>query len=63
MLDEVFPDLSQYSDGLRAGGPGSIPAVQDFSLLHSIQTSSGVNPASYTMGTGGSIPRGKAAGA
>jgi hypothetical protein len=45
------------------GGPGSIPAVQDFSLLHSVQTGSGAHPASYPMGTGGSFPGGKAVGA
>jgi hypothetical protein len=39
------------------------PAVQDFSFLHSVQTGSGTQPASYPMGTGGSFPGGKAAGA
>jgi hypothetical protein len=34
----------------------------NFSLLHSVQTGSGVHPASYPMSTGGSLPRGKAAG-
>jgi hypothetical protein len=34
---------------------------QDFSLLHRVQTSSGVHPASYPMGTGSSFPGGKAA--
>jgi hypothetical protein len=38
------------------------PEVQDFSLLHSVQTGSGAHPASYQMGTGGSFPGGKAAG-
>jgi hypothetical protein len=38
------------------------PAVQDFSLLHSIQTDSGAQPASSPMGTGGCFPGGKAAG-
>jgi hypothetical protein len=36
---------------------------QYFSLLHSVQTGFGVHPTSYPMGTGGSFPRGKAAGA
>jgi hypothetical protein len=36
---------------------------QDFSLLHSVQTGSGAHTASCTMGTGGSFPGGKAAGA
>jgi hypothetical protein len=35
---------------------------QEFSLLHVVQTGSGVHPASYTMDTGGSFPGGKAAG-
>jgi hypothetical protein len=39
------------------------PAVQDFSLLHSVQTDSWANPAYYPMGTGASFPGGKAAGA
>jgi hypothetical protein len=29
---------------------------QEFSLLHIVQTGSGVNPTSYTMGTVGSFP-------
>jgi hypothetical protein len=29
------------------------PAVQDFSVLYSVQTDCGTNPASYPMGTGG----------
>jgi hypothetical protein len=33
------------------------PAVQDFSILHSIQTGSGAQPASYPMGSRGSFPR------
>jgi hypothetical protein len=36
-------------------------AVQDFSLLHSVQIDSGTQSASYSMGTGGSFPGGKAA--
>jgi hypothetical protein len=38
------------------------PAVQDFSLLHSIQTGTWAHPASCPMGTGGSFPGGKVAG-
>jgi hypothetical protein len=33
----------------------------DFSLLHHVQTSTGAQPASYLMGTWGSIHGGKAA--
>jgi hypothetical protein len=36
---------------------------QEFSLVHVVQTGSGVHLASYTMGTGGSFSGGKAAGA
>jgi hypothetical protein len=36
---------------------------QDFSLLHVVQTGSGVHPTSYPMGKGGSFPGDKAAGA
>jgi hypothetical protein len=36
---------------------------QEFSLLHIVQTGSGVHPTSYPMDTGGSFPRGKATGA
>jgi hypothetical protein len=38
------------------------PAVQDFSLLHSVQIGSGAHPASHPMSTGGSFAGGKAAG-
>jgi hypothetical protein len=35
----------------------------EFSLLHIVQTGSGAHPTSYLMGTGGSFPGGRAAGA
>jgi hypothetical protein len=35
----------------------------NFSLHHCVHTGSGAHPASYPMGTGGSFPGGKAAGA
>jgi hypothetical protein len=35
----------------------------NFSLRHHVQTGSGAHPVSYPMGTGGSFPGGKAAGA
>jgi hypothetical protein len=34
----------------------------EFSLHHGVPTGSGVHPASYSMGTRGSFPGGKAAG-
>jgi hypothetical protein len=36
---------------------------QEFLLLYIVQTGSGAHPISYPMGTGGSFPGGKAAGA
>jgi hypothetical protein len=39
------------------------PAVQDCSLLNSVQTGSGAHPASYPMSTGGCFSGGKAVGA
>jgi hypothetical protein len=36
---------------------------QEFSLFHVVQTGSGADAASYPIGTGGSFPEGKAAGA
>jgi hypothetical protein len=36
---------------------------QEFSLLHVVQAGSGAHPTSYPMGTRGSFPGGKAAGA
>jgi hypothetical protein len=53
-----WSDLMKY----KCGRPGSIPG-RDFFLRHCIQTDSGVHPASYTLGTGGSFPGGKAVGA
>jgi hypothetical protein len=49
--------------GYGLDAPGSIPDSARFSLPHSVQTGSGIHPASYPMGTGGSFPGGKAAGA
>jgi hypothetical protein len=46
-------------------GPGVlVPAgTSDFSLLHSVQTSSGAHSVSYRMGTGSSFSVGNVAGA
>jgi hypothetical protein len=50
--------------GQRPDGSGSIPGRdKKFSLLHSVQTGSGAHLASHPVGTGGSLPWGKAAGA
>jgi hypothetical protein len=37
------------------------PTLQDFSVLHSVQIGSGAFPDSYSIGTCGSFPGGKAA--
>jgi hypothetical protein len=37
--------------------------VQEFSILHVVQTDSGANQVSYTLGTGGSFTGSKTAGA
>jgi hypothetical protein len=60
-------DRSRYSNWLQAGwlrGRSSSPSRgRIFPPLHVVQTSSGAHPAPYPMGTGGSFPRGKTAGA
>jgi hypothetical protein len=54
-----------YSAELRAGWKGvRVPArAENFSLHHRVQTGSEAHPACYPMGTRGSFPGGKAAGA
>jgi hypothetical protein len=48
--------------GYRLDSWSSIPGrSKRFFSFHNIQTSSGVHPASYPMGTDGYLPRGKAA--
>jgi hypothetical protein len=51
-----------YISGLRAGWWGvRVPVgTGNFSLHHRVQTGSGVRPASYPMGTRGSLPGGEA---
>jgi hypothetical protein len=52
----------QCSDGLRAAGPGfDSRQRENFSVLHSIQTDSVSDQASYPMSTEGSFPGIKAA--
>jgi hypothetical protein len=47
---DTEPETS-VTAGVRLPG-----GARDFSLLLSVQTASGAHPASYPMGTGGSIP-------
>jgi hypothetical protein len=55
----------RYSPGLRAGWSGvrASAGAGNFSLHHRVQTGSGVHAASYPVGTTGSFPGGKVAGA
>jgi hypothetical protein len=59
--------IIRYSAGLRAGDRGSrvrFPAgAGNFSLHYRVQNGSGAHPATYPMGTRGSFPGDKAAGA
>jgi hypothetical protein len=59
--DSVVGIATGYWLDNRGGQSSSPGRVKNF--LHVVQTGSGANPASYPMGTGGSFPRGKAAGA
>jgi hypothetical protein len=56
--DSVVSIVTDY--GLDDQGVG---VGQEFCLLHAIQTTSGVHPTSYPMGTRGSFTRGEVAGA
>jgi hypothetical protein len=47
---------------LRYGSSFIKNVSSEFSLIYVIQTGSGVRPTSYPMGTGDSVPGGKAAG-
>jgi hypothetical protein len=64
-ISRELGQCSQYRDWLQAGqlrGQSSSPVrVKNF-VVHVVQTSSGVHPASYPMGIGGSFPKDKAAG-
>jgi hypothetical protein len=58
MLDLFYPDDGATGWTVR----GLFPAVQAFSLFHSVQIGSGAHPAYYPIGTGGNFPGGEAAG-
>jgi hypothetical protein len=67
-VSKGYLDIMQYftvgiATGYGLDGPGSIPGRARFSLLHSVQTGSGAQPASYPMDTRGPFPGGKAHGA
>jgi hypothetical protein len=50
--------VSDYGLDNRATGVRSPAVAKDFSSSLCVQTGSGAHPASCTMGTGGSFPRG-----
>jgi hypothetical protein len=52
--------VSDYGLDDRAIGVRSPAVAKDFSSKLFVQTGSGAHPASYTMGTGGPFPGGKA---
>jgi hypothetical protein len=52
--------VSDYGLDDRVIGVRSSAGAKDFSSSLFVQTGSGAHPASYTMGTGGPFPRGKA---
>jgi hypothetical protein len=62
LRDSVVGIATGY--GLDDRGFGvRVPVAQEFFPLKVVQTGSGVHPASYAMGTGGSFSEGKADGA
>jgi hypothetical protein len=64
LLACVFLQAQWYSAGLRAGWSGvRIPVGARNCSHHRVHTGSGAHPPSYWMGTRGSFPGGKAAGA
>jgi hypothetical protein len=52
--------MSDHGLDDRAIGVRSSAGAKDFSCIFCVQTGSGANPASCTMGTGGPFPGGKA---
>jgi hypothetical protein len=56
----IWELVSGYGLDDRAIEVRSPAGAKDFSSSLCVQTSSGAHPASYTMGTGGPFPRGKA---
>jgi hypothetical protein len=57
-LSRVVQSVQCLTADWRAG-VRSLTGAENFSSNLCVQTGSGANPASYTMGTGGSFPGGK----
>jgi hypothetical protein len=55
--------LKSELDNIKNSAYLWLSSVKNFSPHHRVQTDSGPHSASYPMGTGGSFPGGKAAGA
>jgi hypothetical protein len=62
-LDSSFGIATGYELDDRMIGIRFPAVAGNFSLRHRVQAGSGAHPASYPMGTGGSFPGGKTAGA
>jgi hypothetical protein len=54
--DSLVGIATGYGLDDQGGGSSSPGRVKKFSLLHVVQTGSGVHPTSYKMGTGSSFP-------
>jgi hypothetical protein len=65
ILFTLLMSTENSSGGIATGWKSRIqfPAVQDFSLFHSVQTDTGAHPASYSKGIESFFSGGKAAGA
>jgi len=55
--------VQHWATGCMMGGVRVLAETGNLSLHHHVQNGSGAQPASYSMGTRGSYPGGKAAGA
>jgi hypothetical protein len=55
-LDSSVDIATGYGLDDQGGGSSSAGRVKNMSLLHIVQTGSGVHPTSYKIGTGGTFP-------
>jgi hypothetical protein len=62
-LGQLSGTALRLRDGFWGGGVQVPTGAGNFFLHHRVQTASGDHPASYPVGTRGSFPEGKAAGA
>jgi hypothetical protein len=59
----IVQSVHRLTTGWTAEGQSSSPRKRKISHIHVVQTGSGAYTTSYPMGTGGSFPEGKGAGA